>query len=74
MLYPSTKLHLYVSLINRLSFLHSLSIGTKCTSVCTSVAGWVGPTGGMHVYIHIYLHRLGDWFVNHIQRRMGAYE
>jgi len=36
MLYPSTKLHLYVSLINRLCFLPSLSIGTKCTSVCTS--------------------------------------
>ena len=36
MLYPCTKLHLYVSLINRLCFLPSLSIGTKCTSVCTS--------------------------------------
>ena len=32
-LYPCTKLHLYVSLINRLCFLPSLSIGTKCTSL-----------------------------------------
>ena len=37
MLYPSTKLHLYVSLINRLRELYTLSIGTKCTSVCTSL-------------------------------------
>ena len=35
-LYPCTKIHLYVCLINRLCYLPSMSIGTKCTSVCTS--------------------------------------
>ena len=62
----STNAHLTVRTFNRLRIGESLSTGTICTSVCTSVrVGMIHPLP--HVYIHRQKHRSVSDLVNHYQ-------